>query len=165
MKSSCDCSHIMSHESVGKDASQSLGLSYSARSWTKLLGCTWPSPKHRPAAYENNWESFCVPCFRFGVPPACHANAWIPGRTVWSWGSRSRPSGRRPRSAPSHGTSSFFNRQFDKARDCFSSIASTELESNNLRSLRQKGKWAWALAQASELVTMSSTARIIAATC
>ena len=31
MESSCDCSH-MSHESVGKDGSKSLGPSYSARS-------------------------------------------------------------------------------------------------------------------------------------
>ena len=83
--------------------------------------------------------------------PACHANAWILGRTVRSWGCRSRPSGRRPWSAPSRGTSPFFNRQFDKARDCFSSIPSIK----NLRSLHPERKWAWALAQASESVTMS----------
>ena len=137
MEISRDCSHIMSHESVGKDASQSLGPSYSAKSWTKLLGCTWPSLKHRPAANENNWESLFVPCFRFGVSPACHAN----GRsTVRSQGWRSRPSGRRPRSAPSHSTSSFFNRQFDNARDWFSSIPSIELASNNLRSLHPERK-------------------------
>ena len=56
-----------------------------------------------------------------------------------------------PRSALGPGASSFFNRKFDKAEDCLSSILSAEVASNNLRSLHRKGKWAWARAQASPL--------------
>ena len=127
-------------------------------------GRTWPSLKRRPAANENNWESLYAPCFRFGVSPACHANAWILGRTVRSWGCRSRPSGRR--------TWSLVSVHLPSSID---SLTRLEIVSHPFQALNfhqatwdhciRKGKRAWALAQASESVTMSSTARIIAATC
>ena len=150
----------MSHESVRKDASQSLGPSYSARSWTKSLGThmTVLSSISLQLMRKPICSLFphrcapCMPCQRLGVP----------GRTVREALIRDHPATvldqhRLPVHLPSSIESS-------TRLEIVSHPLQTCMEQLEIIASERKVSLSTRTSFTFESVTMSSTAKIIAAT-